>query len=478
MQIDSNDKNLEYEFFLIAKQFFPYEQYNIPEEKTFSIKHIENEKNEKITEIFDIFYKKRHFLFKKDYIFGSFGLPKEKERSRFSKLCFYDAMAKLTKKKLDWGCLTGVHPTKIGYEILQSVETNNAQNALMKRYKLSKKKSELLIRILNQQIQNGFKNNATDDVKSCIFYINIPFCTSKCSYCSFISAVTSKCKDLIPLYVDALIYDIEKTKEFIKDKKIKIKSVYIGGGTPTALDTEQLDKILSVCDFKNIEFTVEAGRPDTITKEKLEILKKHNVNRVSINPQTFNQEVLDAIGRSHTIEDVYAKYALAKEMGFKINMDLIAGLPKDTYSSFKHSVNCALKLAPQNITIHTLALKTKANLIKNQNFNRVNKATKKMIAYSYKKLTQNGYNPYYVYRQKNMLENQENVGWSLPNNLCEYNIDSMEDFENVIGCGANSVSKRIFKTNNRIERCDCPKDIKTYIEKIQKNVETKKEFFS
>lgn len=477
MQINSKNKNLEYEFFLIAKQFFPYEQYNVSQGENFYIEHTEQEKNQKIIEIFNIFYKKKHFLFKKEYILGSFGLEYEKEKNRFSKLCFYDAMVKLTKRKLDWGCLTGVHPTKIGYEVMQNVGIKNAKSALIKRYRLSNKKSELLIRILNEQIQNGFKNNASDEVKSCIFYINIPFCTSKCSYCSFISAVTSKCKDLIPLYVDALIYDIQNTLEFIKNKNIKIESVYIGGGTPTSLDAEYLDRILSTCNFSNIEFTVEAGRPDTITKEKLEILKKHNVTRISINPQTFNQEVLDKIGRNHSVQDVYEKYALAKEMGFKINMDLIAGLPDDTYKSFKHSVNCALKLKPQNITIHTLALKTKANLIK-ENFSRTNKYTKNMIDYSYKKLTKFGYNPYYIYRQKNMLENQENVGWSLPNNLCEYNINSMEDFQNVIGCGANSISKRIFKTNNRIERCDCPKDIKTYIEKIQKIIKDKEEFFS
>jgi len=479
MIIKSTNEKLNYEFFQIAKQFFPYEQsYDRQENELFITKHSEVVFSHYVDETIEVRYGKKHFFYKTSYNFNELGLSREKEITRFAKMAYYSAMVHLTKKELDWGCLTGVRPTKIAYEIFsQTNDYSLASKRLQKLYGLSPKKADLVCDIISAQNEACCKLIDNDKTTSAIFYINIPFCTSKCSYCSFISAVIGKCQELVEPMVEALKNEITETKKWIDKNNVKIKSVYMGGGTPTSLSAKQLDEILQCCKFGDIEFTVEAGRPDTITREKLEVLKKHNVSRISINPQTFNQEVLNEIGRSHSVKDVYEKFNLAKEMGFTINMDLIAGLPKDDYKSFKFSLNEAIKLAPDNITIHTLALKSKAMLIKDENFVRTNATIKKMVDYANKSLREHGYIPYYIYRQKNMLENQENVGWSKPNKLCKYNIDSMEDFDNVIACGANSVSKRIFPSETRIERCDCPKDIKTYIEKVPKLIENKRKFF-
>ena len=279
-------------------------------------------------------------------------------------------------------------------------------------------------------------------------------------------------------YVDALLKEIDYAKSLIKNKCYVVKNVYIGGGTPTAIPTNELERILQNLSFIGLhEFTVEAGRPDTITKEKLDLLKKYNVTRISVNPQTFNDKVLEKIGRAHTANETIEAYNLAKTYGFDINMDLIAGLPTETLKSFKESVDKAIELGPQNITIHTLCLK-RASEFAEQNKN-IFKTTlvEKMVDYAHNNLTKNGYKPYYIYRQKNQISNLQNVGYFKDNTICRFNVESMEETTSILACGANAISKRVFVNENRLEREANVKDLPNYINRIDEMIERKKDLF-
>lgn len=390
------------------------------------------------------------------------------------KVAVYDCLSKFYDKQLPWGALTGIRPTKLCYDMLKSGENWVALSRLLReRYRVSKEKSELVVEVMYNQRDVEVNQNCVD------LYINIPFCTTKCSYCSFISAEIDKVKDFVKPYVDALIKEIQETAKIIYDKFYWVKSIYIGGGTPTALPDEELIRLLDAIPnhYKGREFTVEAGRPDTITKEKLDILKKYGVTRISVNPQTFNDEVLKRIGRKHSAMDTLEKFRLARNYDFVINMDLIAGLPKETLKSFKENINIALEMAPDNITIHTLALKRASEFaIKNEDIFK-KPLTEKMVDYASEQILKSGYLPYYLYRQKNQVGNLENVGYYKNNTKCIFNIDSMEEHTTILACGANAISKRIYLDENRIERCANVKDIPSYINRIDEMIERKKELF-
>jgi coproporphyrinogen dehydrogenase HemZ len=271
------------------------------------------------------------------------------------------------------------------------------------------------------------------------------------------------------------VCEIKHCLELVQSRNKYIRTVYIGGGTPTALEVNQLDKILSAIPQKTLEFTVEAGRPDTITKEKLDLLQAHNVTRISINPQTFSQNVLDTIGRGHTVEDFYSVYRLARDnYDFAINMDLIAGLPQDNIDGFKNSIDKTLELIPDNITVHTLALKS-GSVLKNQDYTNY-ELISDMVDYAYQKITKSGYSPYYLYRQKNMLSNLENTGYCLEGKQCINNIDTMEESISVIACGAGAISKRLFG-GGRIERSANMKNIDDYISRFDEMLERKNKLF-
>lgn len=390
------------------------------------------------------------------------------------KVATYDCLSAHYEKNMPWGALTGIRPTKLAFEL--SMAGNNifeVRNILQERYRVSFEKANLAIKVLLNQ-----KSLDYDENEVCL-YINIPFCTSKCSYCSFISAEIDKIKQYVSPYVDCLIKEIKETLTLIYKKHYWVKAIYIGGGTPTSLPLEELDRLLDslVFPYDIKEFTVEAGRPDTITKEKLDILKKHNVTRISVNPQTFNDAILKKIGRNHTSAQTFEAYKLACNYDFKINMDLIAGLPGDTLKGFKETVNTALELAPDNLTIHTLALKRASEFaIKNEDIFK-KPLTEKMIDYAEETIEKSGYEPYYLYRQKNQVGNLENVGYFFGDSKCVFNIDSMEEKSTILACGANAISKRIFPRENRIERHANIKDIPIYIERIDEMIEKKKELF-
>ena len=281
-------------------------------------------------------------------------------------------------------------------------------------------------------------------------YVSIPFCNTRCSYCSFVSHSIESAKKLIPDYIYYLCKEIETVSELVKKYNLTIDTIYFGGGTPTSLEDFQLrtimEKVQNCFDLSQIrEYCVEAGRPDTITKSKLEVIKRLGADRISVNPQTFNDSVLETIGRKHTSKQTIDAFNLAREIGFEnINMDLIAGLPTDTLESFKHTLDVVNMLNPDAVTIHTLTLKRSSTLFENQvGRDNVNNPVSAMVDYSVENLTQNGYLPYYMYRQKNTAENLENVGYARKGKESLYNVYIMDEVQTILGVGAGASTKLV-----------------------------------
>lgn len=397
----------------------------------------------------------------------------ERYFKRYAKLALFDCLQDYFPDKiLPWGSLTGIRPTKLFYELIKENKgsIDSARNEFLKEFKVTEVKTQLVEQIIENQ-KGIIKDTYVADL-----YINIPFCPSKCYYCSFISLPIDKCKNLLEPYLQALHHEIRETKKMLAEKEIYIRSIYIGGGTPTILSAEQLDRLLSEISINVLEFTVECGRPDTITKEKLDVLAKHNVTRISINPQTFSDETLSLIGRNHTSDDIRKVYELAKNYPFQINMDLIAGLGNEDLEIFKKSIDEAINLSPDNLTVHTLSIKRGSAIHENGGDTSTIDDTFKMIEYSHKVLLQNGYKPYYLYKQKNMLGNLENIGY-FKDKPCIFNIVSMEEFSSIVACGANAISKRYYLEENRIERFANLKNIPEYINRIDEMIEKKNKLF-
>ncbi|MBE5744204.1 MAG: coproporphyrinogen dehydrogenase HemZ [Clostridiales bacterium] len=391
-------------------------------------------------------------------------LDKKRYEKRFSKLAIYTALSNFYDIKLPWGALTGIRPVKMARDIGKGFEEQ-----FEKVFGVSKKKTELVREIIKNQCLIYDRDGEHKSL-----FIGIPFCPSKCAYCSFASQIISKSK-CVNEYTQALVKEILS----LKGKLSSVRSVYVGGGTPVCLPDENLEEILSAVKSvvkEGIEFTVEAGRPDVITESNLSLMKEHGVTRICVNPQTFLDKTLKLIGRNHTASDVLEKYALAKSFGFDINLDVIAGLEGETVEDFKNTVDTAISLGADNITVHTLCLKRGAELkLKTERLDV--RDIDEMIDYSYKALTSAGYRPYYLYRQKYAAGNLENTGYSKKGKECIYNVDVMEENSDNPACGANAVSKRVFNSENRIERCGSPKDIVTYIEKVDKIIAEKEQFF-
>ena len=388
-------------------------------------------------------------------------------RKRYAKMAIYDLLVKLTGTKMPWGSLTGIRPTKLADRLV--AEGLDWRAYFTDVLGVSEEKTRLVEDIIRTQGDLRNISKGTADL-----YVGIPFCVSRCSYCSFTSGEIDRLKKYVEPYIQALKKDIRATLSFAKERNIAVRNVYFGGGTPTSLSAKQLDEIMSCIDIVPTEYTVEAGRPDTVDYDKLDVLRKHGVGRISINPQTFNQSVLDAIGRKHTVRDIYDKYDLAKSFGFTVNMDLIAGLPTETYEMFCHSVDEAIALHPDNVTVHTLALKH-GSILKEQSYRASDVG--KMVDYSRQRLYAAGYMPYYMYRQKYMAENLENVGYCRPGKACLYNIGIMEEISDILACGTNAISKRVISSENRIERAANAKDVITYIERNSDYIERKFKLF-
>jgi oxygen-independent coproporphyrinogen-3 oxidase len=308
-------------------------------------------------------------------------------------------------------------------------------------------------------------------------FISLPFCPTKCAYCSFITAPIDKTRHFVNDYLACLKKELSACENLLGN----IRSIYIGGGTPFALEREEIREVLEAVKpykekFPCAEYTVEAGRPDTFTEEKLALLKEYGVDRICINPQTFSNEVLKNIGRKHTVEDFYKAYEMSKKYGFIVNIDLIAGLEGESADGFSKGVQKAIDLDADNITVHCLSLKSGAKLKEETAFLEKD-GISEMIGISRELLSKAGYEPYYMYRQKYQAGNNENAGWTKTGKACVYNIDVMEETAHNLAVGANAVSKRVWTAENRIERLGSPKDLKTYIENIEKIIREKTEFF-
>lgn len=400
-------------------------------------------------------------------------LERKRIEKRYLKIAIYRTLSFLTGVNLPYGCLTGIRPTKLYLEIQNEQEkyAKTAREVFVKDYSVSESKVQLVEKIVN--VQRPLRNKSSKEYDVFVF---IPFCPTRCAYCSFVSLPIDKQKKLVRPYVDCLIRELEQTKELIRCKKIKVRAVYVGGGTPTSIGAELLDEVLEHCHFGGREFTVEAGRPDTINKDIVDVMKKHGVTRISVNPQTFNDKTLEIIGRRHKCSDTYDAYMLVKD-SFDVNMDLIACLPGETLDDFKRSVDIAVALNPANITVHTLYMK-KGSALKQCGYDNTDYDTAaQMVDYAYSKLTESGFEPYYMYRQKYTSGNLENVGYAKPDKACIYNIDIMEEDTSIIANGANAISKKWDKRRNLITRCANYKEPLEYVKHIDEMLERQAQFW-
>lgn len=392
------------------------------------------------------------------------------------------------ERKIDipWGTLVGIRPTK---KVISLIEEGYDDNQIKEYFKehncTNEEKVQLCIDVA--KVEEKFVNN---EEKTIGVYIGMPFCPTKCLYCSFTSNPIGGCKHLVQPYLDALSKEMQFFSDYIKQKNLKIESVYFGGGTPTSVSNEQFQDIMKkINDFfiegmDVKEFTVECGRPDSITIEKLKSMKKYNVDRISINPQSMNDSTLKAIGRNHTVDDVIEKFNLARELGFdNINMDIIIGLPNEGEKEVINTCEMLKKLAPESITIHGMSIKRSSKLSEDI----INKVkftlpSVREIQNMYKEVSSCAkaldMSPYYMYRQKNMISSMENVGYSLKGRECIYNIQMIEEKQSIIALGANAVSKVVFLNENRHERFPNLKDVLEYTKRIDEFIEKKEKFFN
>ena len=409
-----------------------------------------------------------------------------KEKKNVLKQELYKIVSTGLGRELPWGTLSGIRPTKIAMKLLDEGATDDEVFRYMKDvYLASDEKAQLSVDIAKREkalldkvdYDNGYS-----------LYIGIPFCPSTCAYCSFTSYPLGVWRKSVDRYLDALEKEIDYTAQKFYHKKLN--SIYIGGGTPTTLEPYQLDRLIRKIrcsfDLKDcLEFTVEAGRPDSITREKLMALKKNGISRISVNPQTMKQETLDIIGRHHTVEDTIESFKLARELGFdNINMDLIMGLPEESIDDVKHTMEVIKELNPDNVTIHSLAIKRAARLTifkdRYQDMQMVN--TQEHMSVCEKYCKEIGLEPYYLYRQKGMAGNMENVGYAKAGKAGVYNILIMEEKQTIVACGAGASTKRVWAEPNpdgthRIERCENVKDVGQYIDRIDEMIERKQKLF-
>ncbi len=365
-------------------------------------------------------------------------------------------LSEITGYTPPWGVLTGVRPSKLMLRLIDQMGAEGARRYFTEDLLVSEEKTNLAQTVAAAEE----KIIALSERNSFSLYVAIPFCPTRCSYCSFVShsIANSNAKKLLPEYLDKLAEEIRMTGEIASELGLKLESVYFGGGTPGVLEAPQLDRLLYAVensfDLSTVrEYTVEIGRPDTVTPEKLRILRLHNVGRISINPQTFNQKTLDLIGRNHKVEQAVKAYQLAKAYGFEsINMDLIAGLPEETLEDFKASVDTAISLSPENITVHTLALKRSSELNASGAGVSGGNTAKQMLEYASKRLYGSKYEPYYMYRQSKCVGNLENVGWCKSGKDCLYNVFMMEECHTVIAVGAGAVTKLCDPDSTNVER--------------------------
>ena len=412
----------------------------------------------------------------------------KKELHEAFKCTLYTKLSAQLNKTLPWGYLTGVRPSKIAYTLLKKgADREQILEEFTKKHLVSEKKAQLALQVAQTEKsileKMDYKNGYS-------LYIGIPFCPTTCLYCSFTSYSLAAYQSKVQPYLEALLKEMKYVSEAMRGRRLD--TVYFGGGTPTTLSAGQLDMLLTELERQFDlsacrELTVEAGRPDSITYEKLCVLKAHHVDRISINPQTMNQQTLDLIGRRHTVEQIEEAFALAGKAGLdNINMDMILGLPGENKEMVQHTLEKIKALAPESLTVHSLAIKRAAalNIWREKYLDLQMDNSDEIVSMAADYAHQMGHQPYYMYRQKNMAGNFENVGYSKPGLECIYNILIMEEKQTIIAMGAGASTKIVFQNETeggqagRIERIENVKDVTNYIQRIDEMIERKRKFFS
>lgn len=463
IKIKLNDMKYRYDVYQMFNIYFPLDEIKFLDDGDYIVNILDN----KVEFINSDYYKETEI---------SENIKEDIKRLVFSSL------KDITEEEYPWGILVGIRPSKIALKYLEEGKTEEEIIEIFKKKHLaSEEKAKLCIEIAKTEV--SFVNN---DSKNIAIYIGMAFCPTRCFYCSFAANPIMGNKKLVNPYLEALIYEIREMKKYIDERGLNIETVYFGGGTPTAVNNEEFELIMQEAydafvkgkDLK--EFTVECGRPDSITKEKLATMKKFNVTRISINPQTMNDETLKMIGRGHNSKDVIEKFNLARSMGFNdINMDMIIGLPGEGIKEVLHTKEEILKLHPDSLTVHGLSLKRASILYENFILKKgiqVKKQAELADMYEESRILAKklGLHPYYMYRQKNMVGNMENLGYSRKGAECIYNIQMIEDKQTIIALGADAVSKVVFLEEGRIERFANIKDVREYCNRIEEMVEGKK----
>lgn len=427
------------------------------------------------------YYENNDLKLCKEEVFNINSLNEEeikKKSKTIIKRSIFKVLSELYDTYVPWGILTGIRPVKIVHSLLDEglSEVEIRQN-LKDNYLIKDEKIDLALDIAKRErvfIYPIDKNKIS-------LYVSIPFCPTRCVYCSFPSNPMKQFGHLRENYVKAIVKEIKGLSKLLKETNKEIETLYIGGGTPTTLEAEQLDNLIKALfmelDLTKIkEFTVEAGRPDTITREKLEVMKKHNVTRISINPQTMNNETLVKIGRDHNVDDIVRCFNMARDLGFNnINMDIILGLVDENVEMVRNTLERIKELSPESLTVHTLAIKRASTLKENLDKYELTRYEEmvSMINLSMEYAKSMGLNPYYMYRQKHMLGNLENIGYAKEGFECIYNIQIMEEKQSNLAVGAGAISKYVYVDEDRIERTDNVKNVEIYIDRVDEMIERK-----
>ncbi|KRQ87527.1 Oxygen-independent coproporphyrinogen-III oxidase 2 [Caloramator mitchellensis] len=379
-----------------------------------------------------------------------------------------------TGLKMPWGILVGIRPTKIVHEAIKNESSEEEIiEHLQDDYMLSLEKANLTLEVAKNESKFLDK-----ELKSIGLYIGIPFCPTRCAYCSFTSNPYRGNEKVVEEYLEALLYEVNNVLKYLNENGYSFDTFYVGGGTPTSLNHTQLDKLIGevskYIDLNKLrEFTVEAGRPDSIDAEKLKVLKNYSCSRISINPQTMNEETLKLIGRRHSIDDIKEKFILARELGFdNINMDIIIGLPGEDENSITRTMDEIEALMPDSVTIHTMAIK-RASVLNEKMFRGDRDLASRMYDIAAKRVRKMGMKPYYMYRQKSMVSPLENIGYSFDGKECIYNIQMIAENKTIIALGADAITKVVYQNENRIERVANLKDVREYIKRIDEQVKDK-----
>lgn len=404
-------------------------------------------------------------------------LEYDRRLQRILKQSYYQAALSILDEAPPWGALTGIRPAKLASKALEEgLSEEETAHRFKTEYFVSDSRTKLAIEAAKSGL--AAKNSLKNDEIS--LYLGIPFCPTRCAYCSFVSADVKRTLKMVSPFLTALHKEIDAVAALLNEAGVKVRTIYMGGGTPTTLSASELDGLIghlrSAIDLSRLtEFTVEAGRPDTITVGKMAVLKEQGVDRVSVNPQSMEDEVLKAMGRAHTAADILDAYQIVRDAGIPaVNMDLIAGLPKDTVSGFRYTLDTVLDLDPENITVHTLALKKGSRLIMERQGLPTGEETAAMLDYAWPRLWQAGQIPYYLYRQKYMTGALENIGWCKPGWEGLYNICIMEELHTILALGAGGSTKLTDPSSGRVVRITNPKYPKEYIDRIDTICEEKR----